>query len=76
MGCLQKFNTASDQRVSCSILILVPAVCSANLNPWERLLNVVDAGQEFRPGEVPSVECLRTDSDGVDGALELGYILL
>lgn len=39
---LQNFNTAGDQCVSSSILVFVPAVCGADLDTGDCLLNAVD----------------------------------
>lgn len=64
--CHEEIDPTSDQRISSTIRVLVPAVRSADFDIWENSLDFVDFGEKLSAGEVAAVESLRADSDGVD----------
>ena len=73
---LQKLYATCDQSICSTVLVLIPAVGSANFDIRESFLHVVDAREQFWTGKVASVEGLGANSDGIDRVRVLRNVLL
>lgn len=61
---VQILDATRDQGISSTVGVLVPAVCSADLDFGEYLLDLLDLFEQFWAGEVAAVQRLRANGDG------------
>jgi hypothetical protein len=69
---IQITDTTLDEGIGSSIIVFVPAVCRADADFGEHLLDILDLLQQLRAGEVSAVEGFRANGDGIDDGFVTG----